>query len=107
MNVEVRGRNLRLNRSLKEYCERRLQFALGRFEEKLGRVVVRLSDVNGPRGGVDKRCQVDVLVRGRRPLRVESTDVSLHSAVDEAAQRVAQAVLRVLGRERDHALSAA
>ena len=39
---------------------RRLAFAFGRFGPLLRRVAVRLTDLNGPRGGVDKACPLAV-----------------------------------------------
>jgi hypothetical protein len=47
MNIQIRARTEGLA------CARRLAFALNHI---VSRIVVRLSDVNGPRGGVDKRC---------------------------------------------------
>ncbi len=98
MNVEIRGRHLPVPEALREYCERRVQFALGRFEDRIGRVVLRLLDVNGPRGGEDMCCQVDLTVRGRS-LRIESTDSHLYAAVDGALARASRSVARELGRQ--------
>lgn len=41
--------------ALRQYVERRLRFALGRFAHRLDQLQVRLEDVNGPRGGLDQR----------------------------------------------------
>ena len=60
MQLQVRGRNIELTEALRAHVERRLQFALSRFGQRIGRVLVRLADVNGPRGGDDKSCHVDV-----------------------------------------------
>ena len=43
---------------LRAYAERRLSFTLRRFQEHVRDVRVRLTDVNGPRHGVDARCTV-------------------------------------------------
>lgn len=66
----------------------------------IGRVIVRFSDTNGHRGGVDKRCQIDVGLRPSGSVRSEDTDADLGVAVNRAADRVARAVARVLERER-------
>ena len=51
MQLEMRGVNYDLDDVLKGHIERRLRFALGRFAARIGRLTVRLTDVNGPRGG--------------------------------------------------------
>lgn len=53
MQLDIRGRSLPLTPALDAYVERRMRFALGRFEPRMRRVTVRVGDENGPRGGVD------------------------------------------------------
>ena len=55
MQLRIRGVNYGLDDGLKDHIERRLRFALGRFAARIHRLTVRLTDVNGPRGGLDKR----------------------------------------------------
>ena len=40
---------------------RRVRFAMRRLAWLVPCVRVQLSDVNGPRGGIDKRCQVELM----------------------------------------------
>ena len=47
---------------LSTYIQRRLVFALGRFGRRVERVLVRVEDTNGPKGGIDKRCRVAVVM---------------------------------------------
>jgi hypothetical protein len=60
MKIQIRKRRVEVSDALRAYVERRLGFALGRFGDRLGPITVRFSDVNGHRGGVDKRCQIHV-----------------------------------------------
>lgn len=100
MIIEVRFRALDASDALREHATRRVHFHLGRFADELSSVVVRISDVNGPRGGVDKRCQLTV--RGAR--FGSSTLDELHddpyAAVDLAMERLARVVERELARAR-------
>ncbi len=100
MNLEIRGRNLTVSAPLREHCEKRLHFALGRFSEQVARVSVRLVDQNGPRGGVDKSCQLTVHLRKARSIHIESVNDSFFAAVAEAADRAGHAVARALSRSR-------
>jgi hypothetical protein len=45
---------------LRELAETRTRFAMRRLTWLVPRAEVILSDVNGPRGGVDKRCRVEL-----------------------------------------------
>ena len=73
---------------------KRLDFLLGRGFNRLRRVDVTLSDLNGPRGGVDKRCLVKVSIDGLRPVVVEDIQSDLYMAIDRAASRASRTVLR-------------
>jgi len=100
MKVEVRFRGLEASESLREHAARRVHQHLSRFGAQLSAVVVRIADVNGPKGGLDKRCQVTV--RGPRlgTSTFEGLSGDPSSAVDAVVERVARAVGRALERVR-------
>lgn len=98
MRLDVRGRHLPLTPALLDHVARRLRFALGRFAG-VRHVAVRVADVNGPRGGIDKRCHLRVDVAGRA-ITIEETDRDLYVAIDRAADRAGRATGRVLARRR-------
>lgn len=64
----------------------------------VGRVDVRLDDMNGPLPGVDKRCQVQARLPDGRVARIEATSRSWHEAVELATARLRQRVLHHLHR---------
>ena len=92
MKIEIRCLNEPIGRSHRNYIERRLFFALGRFGDRIQRVMVRLEDMNGPRGGLDKRCHIEVRMPGRNVLVVDVRDVEIDPAVSRAADRIARRV---------------
>jgi hypothetical protein len=49
---------------LRDLTERRVRFVLRRLGWLVPRAEVQMSDVNGPRGGIDKRCQVELRTDG-------------------------------------------
>ena len=51
MRIDVQGLGFPLTAALLNHTERRLRFALTRTSDRISRVVVRLGDSNGPRGG--------------------------------------------------------
>ncbi len=100
MQIEIQARDFWLTTALSRHIERRLGFALGTRYDRLSRVRVRLYDVNGPRGGNDKRCHVHVVIPGQADVVVVDTQPDLYAAIDRAADRVGRAVSRRLARFR-------
>jgi hypothetical protein len=76
----------------------RLRQALGRLRGLVAGVQVRLDDVNGPAGGVDKRCNVEVLVRGSSPVTVSATARSWQASVEAAVSQLRQRIVLQLHR---------
>jgi hypothetical protein len=77
-------------------------FALGRFSPRIRRVAVYLVDLNGPKGGVDKRCRLVARLLRSRVVTVEDRDGELTALIDRAADRLGRCVRREL--ERRHAV---
>ena len=101
MRLKVSGGNVALDEPLREEIETRVRFALGRFSSRIGQVSARVEDLNGPRGGRDKRCRIIVKMRGSGQLSVEAMEEELSEAVSRAADRAARRVQRELERRRE------
>lgn len=102
MEIEIQALNFPLSQSVRDFVKRRLSFALGRVGDDLHRVSVRLSDVNGARGGVDKSCLIQVGLRGLPDVVVENTEPNLRVAIHRAADRAGWTVARRLQRQRNY-----
>lgn len=100
MRITIGG-SIELDADVRAYIERRLRFALGRFGPRLEGIVLRIADVNGPKGGEDKRCTVAVRLRPDREVLVTHAHRDVRAAVDLAAERAGSAVAREIARLRD------
>jgi putative sigma-54 modulation protein len=98
MRLTLRALGILLVPELRERVTRRAQLVLGRFLPRLGRVVVRLTDVNGPKGGPDKECHVQVTLPGLPEVNIYETQADVVVAVDLALGRAAERVQRALSR---------
>jgi putative sigma-54 modulation protein len=100
MKIDVRCRGLETSDSFREHIRRRVHFQMSRFGGAVRSVVVRIGDINGPKGGADKRCQVTL--RGSRlgPLTIEDLSADVYSALDTALERAVRAVGRDIERKR-------
>ena len=80
---------------LRDYAERRLAFAVRRFQQQIRTLRVRLVDLNGPKRGIDARCSVIAELTNGRQLFVEATTAWPFRSVTEAANRLTAALRRV------------
>jgi putative sigma-54 modulation protein len=101
MRIVVRSKHMQLDESVRETISRRLGFALSRFAERIRSTEVRVADVNGPRGGIDKRCMIAVRMAGAGTVVVEDEHADPHVAVARAFERIGHAVARLLERRRE------
>jgi len=96
MNLRILTRRLTLTDEAKDRIERRVYFALGRFSDRIRSVELTLEDENGPRGGIDKCCQILVKIRGAKDVVVEGRGEDVRSLVDRTADRAGRAIARKL-----------
>ena len=82
------------------YVGRKLGMKLGKFASSIERISVRVTDVNGPRGGVDQRCRVKVVLSGLPSVVVERRHANVEAAINTALRATEEAVRRVVGRRR-------
>ncbi len=98
--IEVRSSNVSVSVALREHISRRLDFAVRRFAHRIERIMVRLVDVNGPKGGPDKRCRILARLTTERTVVVEATEADAYAAVSQAAIRLDERVARALAHAR-------
>ena len=96
MRLRLSGRGVKLSAELKNYVTRRLHFSLGRFAGRIRSLSIHLSDINGPRGGIDKVCDIRVDVGFRKPVIVRERQANIHTAVAFAVDRAERVVQRHL-----------
>ena len=86
---------------LRDLTERRVRFVLRRLGWLVPRAEVQMSDVNGPRGGIDKRCQVELRTDGAGSVVVASVASDWRTALDTALARAARFLMRLWRRGSD------
>lgn len=84
----------------RESIRRKLGRKLGKFADDIERTSVRIEDVNGPRGGVDKLCRIKVVMSGMPSVVAEDQDHELRTAIDGALARAERAVRRAVEKRK-------
>ena len=100
MQVQLNtDRHIDAHDELAHQVETVLEATLGRFADQITRVEVHLSDENSQKGGGDdKRCLLEARLAGLEPVAVSHQAATLPQAIDGAAQNLARALERTLGR---------
>jgi len=98
MRSTIITKGIDADRTWREYIMERMDAALIYAEDSIHFITVRLSDMNGPKGGVDKRCQIHLKPMGLPAVIVTEVSASVSEAIDGAMQRAAKVVQRVLER---------
>lgn len=101
MNLAIHRQHVLLPKEAREYLLRRLEFALDRLADRIHRIEVFVADVNGPRGGIDKKCRVVAYLSGTHPICVEGCSNQWEPLFSQVAHRLAYAVRRQLDRRRE------
>jgi len=99
----IRAESVPIDGADRDYLRRKLGTKLGKFARAVERVSVRLRDVNGPRGGIDKRCAIKVVLTGLPSVVVEEQHASLQAAMDRAIAGAERAVRRSMKRRTTRA----
>ncbi|MGQ9649071.1 MAG: HPF/RaiA family ribosome-associated protein [Phycisphaerae bacterium] len=100
MRIQIFARNVTLEQEWEDFIERRLRFAIGRFASRIQEVIVRIRDLNGPRGGIDQHCLIDahILPSARKSAKAIGPD--LGTAISKAVDRISRCIRTDLDRRR-------
>jgi ribosomal subunit interface protein len=88
---------------LTSYVQSLVTDSLQRFNGRLTRVEVHLSDENSGKksGSNDKRCSMEARVTGRQPVAVNATAPNIDQALDSAVNKLEKALATTFGRLED------
>jgi hypothetical protein len=78
----------------------RVRFVLRRLTAMVPHAKVQFSDVNGPRGGVDKRCQVELKTDTAGTVVIASLARDWRTALDRSLTRATRVLTRSLQRSQ-------
>jgi len=100
MKVLFKARNPNAT-ELRDLTERRVRFVLRRLGWLVPRAEVQMSDVNASRGGIDKRCQVELDTHGAGSVVVSAVANEWRTALDGALARAVRSLMRLWRRDAD------
>jgi uncharacterized protein (UPF0218 family) len=98
MKILVNNKKKQLREQAIERTTEKVSATFSRFGPKIVSIEVSVSDVNGPRGGVDKECRLLVRLKKMEDVIATVQDVSYTKAIDRAINRASRAVTRKIQR---------
>ena len=101
MNIKIHIRSVDVCAPIITHAEEKIRLMLGIFSSKIRRVDIYLSDLNGPRGGVDMCSKIKISIDAQLPLVAEARAETLRTAVDICTHRAKQSLSRRLARSAD------
>jgi hypothetical protein len=96
MKLRLATRGIELSSDLDDYVRRRAHFGLGRFAGKIKFLSISLADVNGPRGGIDKCCDIRIDAGLGKQVVVRERQATIEAAIAFAVESAERAVRRQL-----------
>ena len=101
MKLDIQARDFSLTDSIQTYVKERINYLFSTRYDQIQRITVRLGDVNGPRGGEDKRCRVKITLPRLNEIVIEDVQANLYVAISRAMERASRTVNRRLNRLQD------
>jgi putative sigma-54 modulation protein len=98
MRIYVQTQGFELTAAIDEHVRKQLTQNFRAMENQIIAVDVFLGDINGPRGGEDKKALLSVQLVSRLAVRFEAVHADLYAAVSVAARRAKHTVKRTLRR---------
>lgn len=105
MKTDIRAHNFTLSPALRYHVNHRLAISLRRHRDRIARVSVRLADINGPRGGIDKHCQIQITLFHLPEVLIEDVEGDMYQAISRAVDRASRLVARRIERAHDQLAS--
>lgn len=101
MQIDIQTRDITLTEELRAHVERRLQFALSRFQDQVLLITVCLSGVSGG-SGEDRHCYLQIRAEGCPDVSIEDTEADLYIAINRAVERAGRMLERQWQRAHNH-----
>ena len=98
VTIDFRVRGIDFTDELRNAVERIVKFAVDRYETQVDKISVYLADLNGPKGGVDKLCQITANLSRGNPVLILEKGSEILTTVHRAARGLGHRIGRNVQR---------
>lgn len=96
MEIRIFDGSIKTSEAQYDYIMKKVGAAAGRLKDTPCMIDVRLTDLNGPKGGIDKRCSIHARPTGQGEVRVEEHAPDYYAAIDTAASAFKRSLAKSL-----------
>ncbi len=100
MKITINTRNSAKHQDFFEYIEYRLGFAFSRIRDSIHSITITLSDINGPKGGIDKQCKVIIKAKALPAIVITERQSEIKHAIDRAIRRSGEKMIQQIKRKK-------
>ena len=100
MQIQINGDFTRSD-ALEQHITDEVTRRLSHHENQITRVEVHLGDVNADKGGLDKRCTLEVRISGQPAIAVHDMGDNYYDVVSSTCEKAGRAVSHKLERLHD------
>ena len=102
MKLLIRTRDFELTDEIRDRFTRRVELALDAYASHIEDIQIYVMDLNGPKGGVDKLCQLAVRTRQSGELALREVATTFDAALSRASRRMKHRLSRTLSVNENH-----
>ncbi len=100
MKIDIQAKQLKLGQTFKHNVKVKIRRLFQHNMDQINRIDITVADVNGPKGGPDKECKVNVSVGGGPNILVSTREASAYKAVTQAIKKASQTLRRHHGKAK-------
>lgn len=101
MKIDIQAKQLKLGQTFKQNVKVKIRRLFQHNSEDVNRINITVADINGPKGGDDKVCKVNVSVGGGKNILVSARDSSAYKAVTQAIRKASATLSKQRQKARD------
>jgi ribosome-associated translation inhibitor RaiA len=102
MKIQINtGHNIDGREAMSRHAESVVENSLSHLSSHVTRVEIHVSEENNEKGGIgDKRCVMEACLEHHQPIAVTAEAGSAHEAINDAAEKLKQALGHTIDRQR-------
>ncbi|MGK0270334.1 MAG: putative sigma-54 modulation protein [Cocleimonas sp.] len=98
--IDIQVQHFSLTEAMETHIKQKLEPMHNNFGDRILSTHVHLSDVNGPKGGENKKCLIHVELQKLPTVVVEDTQENLYTSIDNCCHSAERAVRKSLERQQ-------
>ena len=100
MKTDINFRKISRTKEITDYINNRISSAFDRAEDNIESTLLTVSDINGPKGGIDKECTIIIKAAGIKRIVISEQQSKLLVAIDRCIARANQSLMKQLQRRK-------